>query len=169
VKTQEFTRTSVGSIVKKINEVMTQNQSMSGFTRISSFATLFCGYIDCGSNTLYYNNAGHMPMLIFDRAKSRFEYLPPNSKPVGLFPEFEYPTAVKKLARNRILTLFSDGITEAINLKDEEFGQERLEAVIGENEGKAAREIATKIIDEVTRFTQGREQFDDITLIVIKL
>ncbi|NPV01796.1 MAG: SpoIIE family protein phosphatase [Brevinematales bacterium] len=169
VKTQEFTRTSVGSIVKKINEVMTQNQSMSGFTRISSFATLFCGYIDCGSNTLYYNNAGHMPMLIFDRAKSRFEYLPPNSKPVGLFPEFEYPTAVKKLARNRILTLFSDGITEAINLKDEEFGQERLEAVISENEGKAAREIATRIIDEVTRFTQGREQFDDITLIVIKL
>jgi sigma-B regulation protein RsbU (phosphoserine phosphatase) len=169
VKTQEFTKTSVGSIVKKINEVMTLNQSMSGFTRISSFATLFCGYIDCGTSTLYYNNAGHMPMLIFDRVKSRFDYLPPNAKPVGLFPEFEYPTSVKKLSRNKILVLFSDGITEAINRKDEEFGQERLEAVIRENEGKAAREISSRIIDELTEFSEGREQFDDITLMVIKL
>ena len=54
-------------------------------------------------------------------------------------------------------------------MKDEEFGQERLEAIVRRNEDMAAREIAGEILKAVENFSEGREQFDDITLIVIKL
>ncbi|OHD55709.1 MAG: hypothetical protein A2Y33_13795 [Spirochaetes bacterium GWF1_51_8] len=167
-KTQEFSR-NVDPIVKKINDILTSNQGSSGFTRISSFATIFCGFLECGSSTFHYTNAGHLPVLVFDRASGKYEYLTPNSKPVGLFPEFTYTTSVKKLKKNQILVLYSDGITEAIDMKDEEFGQERLEAIVRRNEDMAAREIAGEILKAVENFSEGREQFDDITLIVIKL
>jgi sigma-B regulation protein RsbU (phosphoserine phosphatase) len=64
--------------------------------------------------------------------------------------------------------LYTDGVTEAINDKDEEFGEERLLRVIAENRGLPAEEILERILDAITAFAGERPQFDDITLMVLR-
>ena len=167
-KSQEFSATTTNAIVAKINEVITFNQSMEGITRITSFATVFCGFIDYKEKVIYYTNAGHLPAIIFDRDTGKTVYLPSNAKPVGIFQDSDYPSSSFYFQQHQVMALYSDGITEATNEEYEEFGQERLEAIIRENSHKPSKEIAGIVIQAVNEFSASKEQFDDITLIVIK-
>jgi sigma-B regulation protein RsbU (phosphoserine phosphatase) len=72
------------------------------------------------------------------------------------------------LANNDVVVFYTDGITEAINGKEEQFGQERLITLVAQNSGLPAQELIDKIKNAVIDFTQGQPQFDDLTLIVLK-
>jgi sigma-B regulation protein RsbU (phosphoserine phosphatase) len=72
------------------------------------------------------------------------------------------------LANNDVVVFYTDGITEAINGKQEQFGQERLIKLITQNSNLPAQELIDKIRSAVLDFTQGQPQFDDLTLVVLK-
>jgi serine phosphatase RsbU (regulator of sigma subunit) len=168
-KSQEYSSTTTNAIVAKINEVMTSNQSYGKLSKTMSFATVFCGFMDISIQTLFYTNAGHYPMLIYDRKEKAFSSIRANSKPVGIFPDENYISETYHLEKNKIFILYSDGITEAINNDEEEFGMERMKSILSNNHEKSSKELVELIMDEVSNFAGENEQFDDMTLIIIKL
>ena len=89
--------------------------------------------------------------------------------PSVLFPEETYLSRSYHYEKGKIFVLYSDGITEAINSKEEEFGQERLLELIKTNDQKTSREITDEIIGAVENYADSAENLDDMTLIVIKL
>ncbi len=169
VKSQEFEATSTNAIVSKMNDVMASNQSSGSMTGFITFATVFCGFLDHRQRTLYYTNAGHFPMIVYDRKKDSIHLLEAHARPVGIFADVEYPTLSYEYGRDQVMVLYTDGITEATNHEEEEFGEERLLKLIRKNSGQSSTEITDAILNELSAFTAGLDQFDDITLIVIKL
>ncbi len=168
-KSQEFSSTSTNAIVSKINDVMTSSQNYNRITKTMSFATVFCGFFDNYLKTLFYTNAGHYPIIVYDRSSKIFDFVKANGKPVGIFPEETYLSKSYHYEGEKIFVLYSDGITEAINSAEEEFGQERLLEMIRKNDEKTSREIINEIIQAVENHADSVENLDDMTLIVIKL
>jgi len=68
-----------------------------------------------------------------------------------------------------VLVLYTDGVTEAANMKDEEYGIERMTAVVAASRNLPAQEIIAAIVADVGQFAGSRPQYDDITLMVLKV
>ena len=89
--------------------------------------------------------------------------------PLGMFPNVTYDEFNLATQPGDAVVFVSDGILDAENANDEMFGQERLEAVLCSHRGKPAGEIADAILNEVTRFQDGKDRFDDETIIVLRV
>jgi sigma-B regulation protein RsbU (phosphoserine phosphatase) len=87
---------------------------------------------------------------------------------MGLFGGAEYAGETVMLADGDILVLYTDGITEVINAHEEEFGEERLQALIVQNGSRPAMELAELITEAVAAFAQDQGAYDDETMVVIK-
>jgi sigma-B regulation protein RsbU (phosphoserine phosphatase) len=86
---------------------------------------------------------------------------------VGLLPEFPYRQASVTLALNDILVAFTDGISEAMNPRDEEWGEERLIEAIKACDGLSARATIDRLMAAADTFAAGAPQHDDMTLVVV--
>jgi sigma-B regulation protein RsbU (phosphoserine phosphatase) len=115
-----------------------------------------------------YINAGHNPPILA-RTGGSAETLTTKSVVLGAFDFAEYKPRQTRLMKGDIVVIYTDGVTEAVNAKNEMFGDERLEKLIKENVGLSAEELKNRILDEVLGFTRGLPQGDDITLIVLKM
>lgn len=152
----------VVSIMSHANHVMYHNSPAQ------SYATFFLGDLDPGSGELLYINAGHIPPILF-RAQSRsIERLETGGTVVGLFEMAPYEKGRAELAPGDILVVFTDGVSESWDDKDEEFGEERLGKVVQENADLSAADLLDKILAEVDRHTKGDRPSDDRTLIIVK-
>ena len=96
------------------------------------------------------------------------EYLEASGVAMGLFLSAEYDDQTIQYDKGDILVLYTDGITEAIDADEEEFGEDRLEALIQANADKTAQELCDMILTAVDDFASETGQFDDKTLIVVK-
>jgi sigma-B regulation protein RsbU (phosphoserine phosphatase) len=133
------------------------------------FVTLFYAILDTQKRKLKYVNAGHNPPLLLKEASSAILLLKAQGIALGVVDGIKLEEAEIQLEKGDLITLFTDGVTEAINEKEEQFGQQRLLKIIKENESLSAKDIIKKIQDEVTAFSGGLPQFDDITLMIIKV
>ncbi|MCX7820230.1 MAG: serine/threonine-protein phosphatase [Brevinematales bacterium] len=165
----EFSSVSPSSIVTKINEVMTSNITVGKVSKMLTFATVFCGVIDKENGVLDYSSAGHHPAIVYDIDKNIFHSIKASSRPAGIFKEEIFSSQKFYFKENQIFVFYTDGITEAINDKEEEFGTERLKQIILKYKNLSSQKITEKIIEEVEKFAGEKDQYDDITLIVIKL
>jgi len=145
-----------------INDLITEN-TMDG-----KFITFFWGILDCQAKTLYYVNAGHNPPLLVRDGK--IKKLMKGGIILGVMKTFTpYETELIELQEGDTLILFTDGITEAKDIDDKEFSDERLEALALELSGRSAQEITAGIQKEVQSFAFGTLQSDDLTLVVLKI
>jgi len=104
------------------------------------------------------------------RAKTKsFEELKTDGFIIGGICDFKYKDATVNLDGDDMLLYYTDGITEYFNQKDEQFGEDRLKNVIEKNYNLSSKEICNKIIEEVQKYSGGREQADDMTLLSIKI
>ncbi len=132
------------------------------------FITLFYGVFDLRDGSFRYSNGGHNPPRLV-RSDSRVEVLPTTENLVlGIAPEHEYHNGEVRLAPGDTLFLYTDGITEAQNVNDEEFGEERLDAKLASLGQVPARDIVTTIVDEVQAFAGDAPQSDDITCVAMR-
>jgi len=140
------------------------NRSVCRNTTAGRFVTFCYCVVDMKANKITYTNAGHCaPMLLHaDGAVSRLET---GGGVLGVFPEWQYQQAVIPLAPGDRLLLFTDGVTEACNERDEEFGEERLAELASALRDRSAHELRNRIVQAVSSFTGGRAQ-DDATLVV---
>ncbi len=132
------------------------------------FVTAFYGVLDTTDGSILYVNAGHNPPLLYHRAKHTLTPLPEHGIALGIIPNLEQPQAHTQLREGDLIVLYTDGITDALNQAEEEFGVARLGAVILEHADKTAQAVTDEILRAVEEFTQDTAQFDDLTLVVVK-
>jgi sigma-B regulation protein RsbU (phosphoserine phosphatase) len=129
------------------------------------FVTLFYFEVRPGDGRLRYLNAGHNPPLVLRR--DRIDTLDPESIPLGMMPEAGCREGAADLAPGDMLIAYSDGLTEARDARDEEFGVERLRAVASTLRGLGAAEAAARIGAAVDAFLKGERPHDDLSLVVL--
>lgn len=152
------------SLLETINSV---NRYLSDNTPTNRFVTLFIAELDPSDGTLNYINAGHNPPLIA-HSSDNIEQLESGGFPLGIMPMAEYELGQTKLQPGAAIVIYSDGVSEANDLKGEEFGVERLAAVVKKNLGGSASGLRDKVESALSSFTQTAPVGDDITLVIVK-
>jgi len=132
------------------------------------YATGFYLLFDAEKGIMSYTNAGHGPLILFRAATDDFEFLDTEGMPIGIMSGVEYGQSYTIMERGDIAILYTDGISEAMNLAHEEFGLEKFKEVIRANKREGAREICNRVLEAVTTFCGTAPQHDDETLLVLK-
>jgi serine phosphatase RsbU (regulator of sigma subunit)/uncharacterized glyoxalase superfamily protein PhnB len=151
-------------VLNSVNRLLYEN------TDAHAYATLFFAEFDHRTGRLRYANCGHLAALVLrgdGRLEARIERLCPTCTVVGMFEDWRCTMAESGLNAGDVFALYTDGVTESFNSGEEEFGEDRLIDALRRNRALNAHELAGAIVDEVARFS-GREQNDDITLIIAK-
>jgi phosphoserine phosphatase RsbU/P len=131
------------------------------------FMTFFYAELDLHNHCLHYVNAGHNPPILISRDRS-CSYLNKCGVPLGVNRQTIYQAQELVLAPGDLLILYTDGITEAMNPEQQEFGEEELHRLALSCTEKTGAEIAEAVMQSVIRFRGSAEQSDDITLLVLK-
>jgi phosphoserine phosphatase RsbU/P len=153
---------------KSLAEVMTRlNRITSANMPSNRFITFFFCILDGDTGELTFCNAGHNPPVIV-RADGTYTQLKGGGPVLGILPFLEYQEYREKLEKGDALVIYSDGVTEANNPAGDEFEIEGLAAAVIPVRRKSADAIIAHINDDVTRYTAGAPQADDITLIVAR-
>jgi sigma-B regulation protein RsbU (phosphoserine phosphatase) len=135
--------------------------------RSSMFITVFYGVLDPKTLEFTYVNAGHNPPLLFRNGEAGIWMTDAKGIAMGVVPDVDISPATVRFGHGDLLVLYTDGVTEAFNVKDEPFGEERLIACIDKNRALAAEDILTALLEEIRQFSGAAPQSDDITLMVI--
>ena len=131
-----------------------------------AYATLFFAEYDDHERRLRYANCGHWPALLL-RNDNTLERLNSTSTVLGLFKEWDCSIGDLQLFPGDTLTLYTDGVSEALNGRGEEFGEQRLAEALRQHVKLPSQALLTSVVDEVQQLS-AHEQQDDITLIVAK-
>lgn len=150
-------------VIREANNLITRD------SRSGMFVTLFYSVLDVSSRKLTYVNAGHNPPLMFNSITGDFKLLRAKGIALGALEDMDYEEITMPLESGCTIVFYTDGVTEATNDTGEQFGEERLQALIKEISHLPAREMVEKIEGQVNLFCYGSPQFDDITLMVLKV
>ena len=158
-----FATSSVDShlseIVAKVNRYISERAANARFVTV-----FYCSIGEDGS--MRWVNAGHCPALVV-HSDGQMETLPAGGPPVGLFPDAEFPESGIVLSPGDKVVIYSDGVSEAHNAAEQQFGEERLAEAVAKNASADAGEMFRAIEDAITTFTAGASQKDDLTLLVL--
>ncbi len=152
---------SLIEIVNRLNRLIYEN------TTADKFVTFFCCIIDDKNRTIEYVNAGHNPPILL-RHNFEIERLRKGGLIMGFMdnpPDYEKETIKLELAD--IILLYTDGVSEAMNQDDIEFGEDRIINIMKMNKDQSSEQLLMALLDSVKNFS-GEKQFDDITAVVIK-
>lgn len=136
-------------------------------TETTHYATMFFGVYDDASRKLLYANCGHNPPILL-RHDGQVLRLGATATVLGLFEDWQCTVDQIALSAGEILAIYTDGITEAADRDEEEFGEERLISLLQSNKSHNAPSLLKKVLAAVQEFSPG-EQGDDLTLIVAKV
>lgn len=147
-------------LLQSVNQLFCEN------TTDSSYATLFFAEYSDASQYLRYVNCGHLSALLL-RTDGAIDRLDATGTVVGLFKDWDCSVGERQLWPDDVLALYTDGITESFNSRDEEFGERRLIEALRRHRQLESQAMVSAIVNEVHAFNP-RDQHDDITLIVAK-
>jgi sigma-B regulation protein RsbU (phosphoserine phosphatase) len=155
-------QTSVSAMLEGANAMLCAHNPSLMFT------TAFCGVLDLASGRFEYANCGHCPPLVL-RAGGPCETLPGGGPPLGLVTGMRIASHGVTLAPGDGLFLYTDGVTESADPGGEEYGEDRLSAVLCAQGPIDAETLVRAVMDNVARFTTGADPFDDITCLAAVL
>ena len=149
-----------------VDEVFTRaNDTLCEHNDANMFVTAWMGILNLKTGLMTYVNAGHNPPLM-RRNDGQFAYL---KSPAGFvlagWEGFQYRRQELQLAPGDQLYLYTDGVTEATDLQESLFGEEKLLAALNEYEGNEPQAMCDKVKQDVDRFVGEAPQFDDITML----
>ncbi len=153
---------AIRSIMFKVNNLLFES------TDSDIYVTAVYGVLDTKNRIFTFTNAGHNAP-IFRHADGRMEYLIEGGVTLGTFENSKYEERPLSLSSGDIIVLYTDGVTEAKNEEEEEFGTKRLKQVINDSHKLSAAQIQENIYKVVKDFTSNLPQADDLTMIVIKV
>jgi len=143
------------------------NRFLCDHAEVGRYATMFFGILD-QQGGLEYINAGHPSPILIRQNGSAEEAFTEGSFPVGLVPQAEYFTAAVKLEPGDTLVLFSDGVTEAMDPKEDFFGIPRLVQMLTGHNDTPLDELQKLLLEAVENFSRGASQADDLTLLLVR-
>ncbi|MFH1407114.1 MAG: SpoIIE family protein phosphatase [Candidatus Omnitrophota bacterium] len=140
------------------------------FKRRPSFMTLFYAVYDTQKKILSYTNCGHNKPIAFFASKNTAEILQgPAGLPLGIMEGEEIPQGNIALNKGDVIVFYTDGISEARNEQNELYTEERLRETILKNASQSAGQIVKTITQSVFSFVGKQHQYDDLTLLVLKV
>ncbi len=143
------------------------NNQITRTTDSEKFATFFYGVLNSNNLMFEYTNAGHNYPILWRKGRKPM-FLKEGGFIVGVMENAPYASATIGLEPEDILVFYTDGVTEAMNQNDEEYGEERLIQTLEANTHLPANEMIDEIIQSVCDFSDQALQYDDVTLVVLK-
>jgi len=159
---------SAADVLAKVNNFVSDD------VKKGMFVTIFYIILDSKRRVINFASAGHNPMILYRGETKNTYFLNPKGIPVGLnlMEEDSFEKTIRKenikLKRDDMLVVYTDGITEAMNRKKEQFGEERFLNLIREYGYHSPQNFVEKLDESLANFTGNAPQNDDITLVVIK-
>ena len=150
-------------------ECMTYSNALLSQEAVNNmFVTVFYGIYNIRTGEVTYSNAGHNPPYLM-KADGTVEELPLSKDIVaGAIDDYEFTEDTLQLEKGDTLLLFTDGVTEAIDKDEKDYGDERLRKLLGQCSKLSCQEIVDKVKADVKAFVGEAEQSDDITLLALK-
>jgi serine phosphatase RsbU (regulator of sigma subunit) len=150
-------------VMQKINRHLFRD------THSDQFVTLFYGILDARKNMMVYCNAGHNPPFLFRNSETTPSVQPlvNTGIPLGILEGKTWTIGTVSFGPGDLLVLYTDGVTEAENTSNENFGSERLINFVLENCRKSPQEIHARVIQKLSDFTGNLSDCDDITLMIL--
>ncbi|WP_346355612.1 PP2C family protein-serine/threonine phosphatase [Azotosporobacter soli] len=132
------------------------------------FVTMFCAILNIKTGEVTYSNGGHNPPYLH-RADGSLNAIPCTpGVALGILDDFSYDQQELRLEPGDRLVIYTDGVTEAQAVNEEQFTTLRLEQAIQKCPSSGARTVVNEIVEAVETFSNGAEQFDDITILVLE-
>ncbi len=147
--------------------ISVSNQLLYNSTEPTKFATLFYGIINLKSNDIVFCNAGHNNPLLFTDNQKIVELITGGIM-LGCLPDSDFEDEKISVKKNDVIVIYSDGISEAMNESEEEYGEERLTELISNHIEESPDKIIENILSDVEMFVGKASQWDDMTLMIIK-
>ncbi len=149
--------------------VAKMNTSLYEDTESHRFVSLFYGILNVERKSFTYTSAGHNPQLLCRQQDGTVELLTAGGTLVGIMEDTPFERDTVTVNTGDVLVLYTDGITDSANRKEELFGEDRLFQLVKEHRSSGAQDLVDTIYSEITKFSAGAPQFDDMTLIVLKM
>jgi sigma-B regulation protein RsbU (phosphoserine phosphatase) len=151
-----------------ISELVSRiDRHLQRYAAARKFLTLFFGVLEPDTGLLRYVSAGHNPALLFTRSGAILQ-VRSTGMPIGILPNATWREETLQMAPGDLICVYTDGVTEAVNEMEEEFGLDRLSRLLGRFGDGGTRELCDRILLEVADFARGMPQHDDQTLVVVR-
>jgi sigma-B regulation protein RsbU (phosphoserine phosphatase) len=150
-----------------LQQVERLNTEIGAVSDPEKYVTLLVAEIDTTKRIIHYVNCGHNPALLFRAKTGTLTRLDSSCPPIGLSPEEICELASEDLVAGDVLVFYTDGVTEAENRLDQEFGMERLSATVRSGSSLSAEDLITSIHNAAADFC-GDNFHDDVTILVVK-
>lgn len=137
-------------------------------SREGMFATLIYGIYDKNLSKITYSSAGHSYPIYYDSKIEKFDFLKFQNKPLGVLKNLNYCEHNLNLKLDDIFLIYTDGIIEAQNCQNIQFGEDRLLQIIEKNKNVTSNELINKIVLKIKKFYGDCKLYDDITMMAIK-
>ena len=152
---------------RELGEVATElNKHIHRWSAENKFITMVLVSIDTADETIRFVNAGHNP--VYCVTGGRIDTLKSHGLPIGILPTSTYYAQPRPFPTGSMVLLYSDGITEAENLAEEEFGNARLEELLRSRPDASAGEMRDLVAAAVDEFVGTAPQYDDQTLVIAR-
>ncbi len=149
------------ALVAKLNNFIQAN------TSVDKFITFFIGMFNFEEHSFTYVNAGHNPPLLMHH-DGTLRQLDVGGLLLGMLDNAPYEAETVRMRKDDVILLFTDGVTEAKNIEDEDFEDERLEKLLRASLHLPMKQLLQVVSDEIAAFTAGAPQSDDITMMAIR-
>lgn len=167
MKGKELIKSAVQSYKDFVDAINSVNNMLTKNNNELLFITSFIGVIDFEKNEITYINAGHeKPYIVSNNKVIKLEG--ESNVVLGVEEGYEFKKESHKFNKGDYLLMFTDGLNESINKDEEQFGYQRIEETIKGTSELGLEEVIKKLNDNLNSFTGNKEQFDDITMVLIK-
>ena len=153
---------TAGECVQYVNRILARQ------SEASTFVTIFYCILHTATGELEYAIGGHNPAYVVTPGEPVTPVGDPGGFMVGAFDSAHYDTGRMTLKPGSTVVLYTDGVSEANNIAEEEYSPERLEACLASNTDQSAEGLVRQVISEVRTFTAGAVQSDDLTMLALK-
>ena len=162
LRSEVYNGNDIGTILSNMNRLVLSSSTAE------SYATLFYAELNLKTAELEYANAGHnYPVLA--RADGSLELLQDGGPIIGALPDMKYHSKKVKLAADDVLFLFTDGVSEAMDADENEFGEERIRSMVIELRASEPESMMNSILAEVRKHDPTEPPRDDTTVIAMKI
>jgi sigma-B regulation protein RsbU (phosphoserine phosphatase) len=153
----------LAALMATLNELVYESSASN------RYATFFYGQYETLTRQLHYVNAGHNPPMIFRQGSAGIIRLDTGGPVIGLFEGSRYTEGRVTLERGDLLVAFTDGVSEAIDAADIEWGESGLIEAVRSSGTSDVRELIARIMTAADAFVAGAAQYDDMTLVVVRV
>jgi phosphoserine phosphatase RsbU/P len=166
--TRSIVRASVLNAPSPLDGLLRANRLVCADAAGGMFVTLFYGDLNTTTGELIYVNAGHNAPLLYQAGQDQLVKLIRTGMPLGVEYWSAYEQRSVQLQPGDFVMLYTDGVTDAVNAQEQEFGEERLRRIVLENRAAPAADMLAATVRALEEFTGPATPFDDITLVVAK-